>query len=144
MKRSLPIFAALALAACASIPSAPTPTADHIVIVRRFVDAFNRKDVDGMAALITADAQWLSIDADKIKVEAENRAAIRANMTTYFQSCPNCTSQVTQITTTPNRVSTVEIASWQTPTGQKSQTGFAVYEFDGNLIKRVLYFPEER
>ena len=41
-------------------------------------------------------------------------------------------------------ISTVEIASWMGLGGQKSQTGFAVYEFDGNRIKRVYYFPEER
>ena len=144
MKRFQSMLAVLVLAGCASVPPAPTPTADHIVIVRQFVDAFNRKDVDGMARLITPDAQWLSIDGDQIKVEAENRAAIRANMTNYFQSCPSCSSQVTQITTTKHRVSTVEIASWMTPTGLKSQSAFAIYEFDGNLIKRVHYFPEER
>jgi hypothetical protein len=133
-----------ALCACASVPSAPSTTADHVVIVRRFVDAFNAHDVNAMAALIARDAQWLSIDGDKINVEAGSRAAIRGKMTSYFNSCPGCRSQVTKITTTANRVSTVEIATWESLSGPKSQSTLAIYEFEGNLIRRVYYFPEER
>ena len=41
-------------------------------------------------------------------------------------------------------LSAVEVANWQGKDGPKMQSGMAVYEFSGGLIKRVYYFPVEK
>jgi len=65
-------------------------------------------------------------------------------MNGYFQSCPTCRSNLTALIASRDRVSAVEVANWQGKDGPKMQSGMAVYEFSGGLIKRVYYFPVEK
>lgn len=37
----------------------------------------------------------------------------------------------------------LEVATWNTPGGAREAQGFVFYEFSGNLISRVYYFPVE-
>lgn len=113
-------------------------------LVRKFIEAFNAKDVDGMAAMVTTDVQWLSIAGKAISTDAESREALVKSMTAYFKSCPSCRSQIGRVVATGERLSAVEVARWESKSGAKEQQSISVYEFAGPLIKRVYYFPAER
>jgi hypothetical protein len=111
--------------------------------VRAFVEAFNARDIDGMLAMADENIQWLSVDAAKISVETEGKAALRESMSRYFRSCPTCKSSLEWIQRAGSRVSAMERASWSGKSGAKSQSGLSVYEFRGDKILRVYYFPAE-
>ncbi len=108
------------------------------------MDAFNAHDVKAMAALVTNDVQWLNVADDKVTEETGSRDALVASMTAYFKSCPTCRSSLAGVIATANRVSAVEVAHWQGRDGPRTQRGIAVYEFSGELIRRVYYYPAEK
>lgn len=121
----------------------PEPRHEHTV--HAFIAAFNAQDSSAMAALVTDDVQWLSVNGDSIAVETSGKAGLVSAMDRYFQSCPTCRSEPVTIIASRDRVGAVETASWQGRDGSpKSQSGVSVYEFSGGLIRRVYYFPAER
>lgn len=111
--------------------------------VRRFIAAFNAQDSDAMLALTHADIEWHSVDGDRLSTETRGREQLRAFLKGYFKSCPSCRSKLTKISHTATRVSAVEVASWQTSNGRKTQRSLSIYELDGGLIRRVYYFSAE-
>lgn len=122
---------------------AQTPK-DREHLVTQFIAAFNRQDADAMMQMLTPQAQWLSVDGEKITPEGTSRDAIGKSMQAYFKSCPTCRSKLTGVVATANRLTAVEVAQWQTSAGKpKEQRGVSVYEFTGALISRVYYFPAE-
>ena len=110
-------------------------------LVRRLVEAFNNHNVPQMMDLLDDDIQWLTVQPDKIKVEASGKRALEAQMVSYFQSCKSCKSSLDWIESSGERVSAMERASWETNAGVKSQATLSVYEFRRNKIFRVYYFP---
>jgi hypothetical protein len=128
----------------ASPASAEQPQTQHVQTVHAFIAAFNAHDSAAMAKLVTEDIQWLSISADTIATETSGRTALVSGMNDYFASCPTCRSELADVIASTDRVSAVEVASWQGKDGAKSQKGLSVYEFAEGLIRRVYYFPVER
>ena len=128
-----------------SLPAlSQTPEAEHVQTVRGFIAAFNAHDVDTMAKFVAEDVQWVSVSAASVSIETEGKAALVAAMNDYFQSCPTCTSELAEVIASRDRVSAIEVASWQDKNGPRTQRGISVYEFSGALIKRVYYFPAEK
>lgn len=123
---------------------AQSPPTEHARIVEAFVQAFNVRDVDGMLALVTDDVEWLSMDGASVSVETSGKAALAESMQNYFASCPSCRSEVAIGAQTTARVAAVETATWSTATGTRAQRSLSVYEFAGDLIRRVSYYPAER
>jgi len=111
--------------------------------VRAFVEAFNARDIDLMIAMADENVQWLIVDGAKISVETEGKAALRESMARYFRSCPSCKSSLEWIQRAGSRVTAMERASWTGKSGAKSQKSLSVYEFRGDKILRVYYFPAE-
>ena len=123
---------------------APMKSADaRVDAVQAFVAAFNTHDATRMAALASPQIEWLSIDGRSITVDTAGRAQLQSEMTDYFHGCPSCRSRIEQIIAGPERVVTVELAYWQSEFGLREQSAIAVYEFDGDRIRRVHYFPAE-
>ncbi len=146
-KRTLKLWLII-LVAAVGVPVSPAPRAVNSSLepekqVRAFVDAFNARDIDGMLALAEENLQWLSVDGAKISVETEGKAALRESMARYFRSCPSCKSRLEWIQRVGSRVTAMERASWTGKSGPKSQSGLSVYEFGGDKILRVYYFPAE-
>jgi ketosteroid isomerase-like protein len=112
--------------------------------VRDYVAAFNKKDVETMLSMVTEDIQWLNVAGDKISVETQGKAKLRESMTGYFKSTPTAKSELEWVQATSVRVAALERASWQTKSGPKSQKSLSVYEFRGELICRVYYYPAEK
>ncbi|GAB3035598.1 nuclear transport factor 2 family protein [Bowmanella dokdonensis] len=130
------------LAACFPAFAGP-PEVENEQIVRDFLAAFNEHNSAAMAELVTADVQWLSIDGEALLVEAKGKAALVESMDSYFSSCASCRSRITELTVLKDRISAVEVASWQSREGLQQQRALCVYEFSGGLIRRVYYFPDE-
>lgn len=113
-------------------------------VVRKFEAAFNRHEVAAMASLVTDDAQWLSVDGDKVSVETNGKAALVTWLTGYFKNCPSCRSEFEAVMVAGSFVSVHERATWQSKSGPKTQHGLGVYEVRGGLIRRVWYYPAEQ
>ena len=116
----------------------------HAKTVKRFVAAFNAHDSKAMATFVADDVEWLSITDKQIGVDASGKVNLIASMNAYFISCPSCRSELSNMIASTNRVSAIEVASWQGKSGVKSQTAISVYEFSNGLITRVYYFPAEK
>ena len=112
-------------------------------IVQQYIQEFNAQDTEAMLKMVTSDVQWLSIDGETIAKESNSKEELRIGMQSYFESCRSCRSRLAGMFSTGSRVSAVEIASYQTSSGKKEQSSVSVYEFSGDLIKRVYYFPSD-
>lgn len=136
---------AAVIVAAGLIAQAPPPRpADHARVVEAFIAAFNTRDLDAMLALAHDEIEWLMIDGVKVATETSGKDALRRSMTEYFASCPSCRSAIVAGPATAVRLAVIETASWQAPSGPRSQASLAVYEFAGGLIRRVTYFPSEK
>lgn len=133
------------LVCCSFVPlSLSAEDNTRTALVRDFIAAYNAHDSAAMAALVTEDVQWLSIAGDKIAVETDGKAALVAGMDSYFESCPSCQSSLRSLMASRDRVSAIEVATWDGKNGPQEQSGMSVYEFSGSLIRRVYYFPAEK
>lgn len=119
-------------------------SSSHVTTVEQFVNSFNAQNSKAMAELVADDVQWLSVDGKELSVEVQGKDDLIAGMNEYFNSCPTCRSALANIISTNNRVSAVEIATWQGSGGLKTQRALSVYEFSGEKIIRVYYFPAEK
>ncbi len=119
-------------------------TSSHVTTVEQFVDSFNVQNSKAMAKFVTDDVQWLSVDGKELLVEVRGKNDLVASMNAYFTSCPTCRSELANIIATKNRISAVEIATWQGSDGLNTQRALSVYEFSGDKIIRVYYFPAEK
>ena len=140
--RSAMIFAAVT-SFWVPLLHAQEPQLSHEQTVQRFIEAFNLHDGDAMAEFVAEDVAWLSIAGQDVAVQVTGKRELVASMKAYFESCPSCQSDLSGVLSTPNRVSAIEIASWQGKSGSRSQRSIAVYEFSQGLIQRVYYFPSE-
>ncbi len=111
--------------------------------VRAFVAAFNARDIDAMLTMADENIQWLIVDGAKVSVETEGRLKLGESMRRYFRSCPSCKSSLEWTQRAGSRVTAMERASWSGKSGPKSQSSLSVYEFRGDKILRVYYFPAE-
>lgn len=117
--------------------------ANNETVVRKFEAAFNKHDVAAMTALVTDDAQWLSVVGDKLRVETSGKAALVTWLTGYFKSCPSCRSEFESLMVAGSFVTVHERARWESKSGPKAQRSLGVYEVRSGLIRRVWYYPAE-
>lgn len=96
-----------------------------------------------MGTMVSDDVQWFSVAGEQLSIEVAGKAALVEAMGKYFTSCPTCRSRLEEVMASAERVSTVEVASWESRSGPRSQRSVAVYEFSGSLISAVYYFPAE-
>ncbi|MFT5140319.1 MAG: hypothetical protein ACI9H8_000469 [Lysobacterales bacterium] len=106
--------------------------------VKRFVDAFNEQDVSAMLVLTTHDVRWMSVNGDQVSVETSSSTELRQAMLDYFQSRPSSLSLLLDTQVDGPFVTTLEQAG---TTSRRGQCATAVYEFSGDLIRNVWYYP---
>ena len=147
MKTYSLIFLLVIILGCILVESyavlARQPAASETV-VRQFEAAFNKHDVAALTALVTDDAQWLSVNGDKLSVETSGKAALETWLSGYFKSCPTCRSEFESVMVAGSYVIAHERASWESKSGPKAQRSLSVYEVRGGLIRRVWYYPAEQ
>ena len=120
-----------------------SPGIEREKLVRDFVEAFNARNIDLMLQLVDENVQWLNVNGVKVSIETEGKDALRQSMGRYFSSCPSCKSSLEWVQSAGSRVTAMERASWSGKSGAKSQRSLSVYEFSGDKILRVYYFPAE-
>lgn len=114
--------------------------APPLEVVEQYVDAFNERNVEAMIDLTAADVRWMSVSGDQITVETSNRIALRAAMSTYFNSPTAARSELRSVTQSGPFVHTVEEAFWTAGDVEKSQCSMAMYELVEGKIQNVWYF----
>ncbi len=120
-------------------------TTPEAVVLRTYLDAYNRHEPDGVAALLSPKVKWYSLDADKLATDGDGREALRTWLGGYFKSLPDVRSDFLTIEQTGPFLSVRERASWTGKDGARlSQQAHAVYEIRDGLIERVWYFPSVR
>ncbi|SUS05894.1 conserved exported hypothetical protein [uncultured Defluviicoccus sp.] len=112
--------------------------------VVQLLEAFNRQDPEAMARLLAPDLQWMNISDDRMLQEASSREELVEGMAAYFRSCPTCRSSHAGLLSTPHRVAAIEVAEWTRDGVRHTRRSICVYEFSGDLIRRVYYVPAER
>lgn len=112
-------------------------------LVHEFLAAFNSHDAEKMGDLVTDNVNWVSVANGAASIEVEGRSNLIAALKEYFVSCPTCRSTISKLMSSQDRVSAIEVASWQTQNGNRSQQSIAIYEFSGTQIEAVYYFPAE-
>ena len=137
------MLATMLLLLCSLCVHAQESVASNVPTVEQFIAAFNAHDSAAMGALVADDVAWLSIAGEEVMVEVKGKNELVTSMNAYFESCPTCQSELSGIISTADRVSAIEIASWQGKSGSKSQRSISVYEFAEGVIQRVYYFPSE-
>lgn len=112
-------------------------------VVEHYIAAYNAHDVEGMLELVDPDVQWLGIDGDELRVDADGAEALAAAMRDYFEAVPTTRSKVESMMVAGSRVSVHERAIWESGGEERSQAALSVYEIAGGRIARVWYFPAE-
>lgn len=138
------LFLGLAVAVLVASEHPVSSSVEQEKRVRAFVAAFNARDTDAMLALVDENIQWLNVDGPKVTIETEGKVALGQSMARYFKSCPSCKSSLVWVQIAGSRITAMERATWSAKSGAKSQSGLSVYEFNGDKILRVYYFPAER
>lgn len=134
----------LALISLAGPVQAQDPRPEQLKqIVHDYIQAFSEHDLAAMMGMVTDDVQWLSVDNDQLVIVTDDRAALAASMASYFESCASCQSQIAATQASANRVSALEVVRFETANGPREMQSLSVYEFSGDLISRVYYFPAE-
>ena len=113
--------------------------------MERWIDAFNRHDVEAMTAEVDPAFEWFMVDGEKVTVETRGVDALRDSMRGYFEGLPSARSKVEDVMVSGAYVTLRERASWTSKSGeQKSQSALAVYELREGKLRRAWYFPAER
>ena len=120
-------------------------TTPEAVVLRAYLDSYNRHEPDLVAALLSPKVKWYSLDADKLSTDGDGREALRTWLAGYFKSRPDTRSDFLAIEQIGAFLSVRERASWTAKDGtSRSQQGHGVYEIRDGLIERVWYFPPIR
>jgi hypothetical protein len=133
----------------AAAPVAPTLAARTTAsaeagIVRRFVDAYNARDLEALLGLAHPDIAWLSVSGDSVSVETRGAGPLRDAMAAHFASASATRSELEAVDANGPFVSTREVARWTSPRGPRAQASIAVYEVREGRVRRVWYFPSVR
>ena len=112
--------------------------------IEQFIKAFNNQSVEQMLSLVSEDITWHYVSGAEVSTETIGKQALAESMRSYFTSCPSCRSRLISMMATQERISAWEEASWEVEATRKKQTSLSVYEFKGDLIQRVYYFPAEK
>ncbi len=143
-------LAPLTLGAC-SQPQSPTiePTLQHEAqdtpLVDAYLSAFNQHDASLMADLMHDDIEvyYVGNDGDA-ELGTSGKEAMEAELVGYFSQFPNVKSTAAAgVVVTGRYRSYTERVTWTREGKAQTQSSLAVLEFDGELLRRVWYYPAQ-
>lgn len=112
------------------------------VVLRAYLDAFNRHDPAAVAATLSPAVKWFSLSSDQLSTDGEGRDAVHTWLTGYFKSLPDVRSEISDLTQNGPYLSFRERASWTAKDGtRRSQQSLGTAEIRENLLTRIWYFP---
>jgi ketosteroid isomerase-like protein len=126
-------------------PTAPdivALTTQTLTIIERFNDAFNRNDVAGMVALMTADTVCESTFPPPDGFRAEGRAAVSAFFSDMFLTRPRVRVEVEEIQAWGEHCLVRWMSRWTPQPGAETSTrrGVDVFTLRGGLIAEKLSY----
>ncbi|AOS45707.1 SnoaL-like domain protein [Lacunisphaera limnophila] len=117
-------------------------TTPEAVLLRAYLEAFNRHDAVAVAAFCAEDFTCYSVDGGQTSTDATSRAQLRDWLVGYFKSFPTVRSEFLSVEQTGPYLTVRERPSWDDKEGKRvSQQAHGVYEIRDNHIRRVWYFP---
>jgi hypothetical protein len=120
-------------------------TTPEAILLRAYLDAFNRHEPEAVAAFCAENFKWYSVAGDQITTDIEGRAPLRDWLTGYFKSLPTVGSEFLAIEQTGPYLTVRERASWDNREGKRvSQQALGLYEIRDGLIQRAWYYPAHR
>lgn len=122
----------------------PATAMEETETVKRFVDAFNQKNVEAMLNLSAENMTWMSLSGQALSIETSSQEELKTGMLGYFESIPSARSKIRELNQSGSFVYALEEAFWSVDGAEKSQCSMAVYEFVDSKIQHVWYFPAHK
>lgn len=115
---------------------------EEAVLLRAYLDAFNRQEPGTIAALCAEDFIWYGVEGGTLAPEVQGRSRLHEWLTGYFKSLPSVRSEFLSIEQTGAFLSVRERSTWTNRAGVRvSQQALGIYEVRDGLIRRAWYFP---
>ena len=119
-----------------------TRAADQKTVVRQFVEAYNKSDLDRMMSLVTEEVAWYKIEVDRLRTMTKGKEKLRELLVPYFEGELSTNSVIESLQQSGPFVSATERVGWKDKEGiQKSQAALIIYEFKEGKISAVWDFP---
>jgi ketosteroid isomerase-like protein len=119
----------------------PNNDVDPILLVRRFNDALNAADVDGMMRYMTLDCVFENTDPPPDGVRYEGQAAVRRFWEDFFHGSSRAHIEIEDIFAMDDRCVMLWRYVWVDPSGQEGHIrGVDVYRLRGGLIAEKLSY----
>lgn len=135
--------AGLALSACASGPAAPGPTAGlspAAALVQRQLDAYNARDLDGFIATYSPDIEIFGLP-DASAPQMSGLDAMRNVYSRMFEELPDLHCDLGARIAEGDFIVDHEICLFGEPDEEPTRA-LAIYQVEGDLIRRVWFTPE--
>jgi uncharacterized protein (TIGR02246 family) len=125
-------------------PGAPVvclnPAADPLTVVRQFNDAFNRRDVDAIMALMTDDCVFENTRPAPDGTRYEGRDAVRAFWQQFFADSPQARFEFTDLFAVGDRCVVRWTYHWVKESGAGHVRGVDVMRVrDGKVAEKLSY-----
>jgi hypothetical protein len=115
-----------------------------LAVARRLVDAFNRHDPAGMAALVAEGFELYYVSEEgRSELATRGPSELASQMAEYFRSHPTVRSTIEGEVDGPRFASFRERAGSLHGEVERSASSLAVYEVVDGAIVRVWYYPAE-
>lgn len=112
------------------------------VLLRTYLDAYNRHDPAAVAATLAPAVKWFGLSGDQLSTEGSSRDAVQTWLTGHFRAHPDTRSEISDLTQNGPYLSFRERATWTAQDGtRRSQQSLATAEIRDGLLARVWYFP---
>jgi ketosteroid isomerase-like protein len=114
---------------------------DPVQVVRRFNDALNLADVDGMMRCMTSDCVFENTDPPPDGARFEGQAAVRGFWEEFFRGSSRAQIEIEEIFALDDRCIMLWTYRWHDPSGQAGHIrGVDVYRLRGGLISEKLSY----
>jgi len=114
---------------------------DYEMILQNHIQAFNKKDLNSLVENVTNDFVWFYVTDNSIEKEVSGKDAFKKTMAAYFQDFNETKASISEIIQSGIFITFKETVNWGT--NNQVQSSIAVYQFEGNKISRVWYFPSQ-
>ncbi len=123
-----------------------TLAAETTTAVRRFLEAFNRHDVDAVMAAMTDDCVWESAFPLPDGTRYEGQTAVRAYLQEVFRSRPDAVSEPEEIFAAGDRCFVQLVRRWTDADGKPQHfRGIGAFRVrDGKVAEDLVYHKRNR
>ncbi len=124
-------------------PAKQTTADPNRSFVDRYLEAFNAHSVDQMTALMHEELEVYYVDQNGVSaLGTEGRTSMGTELASYFEQLPDVASRIEgEVASSERFVSYTERVIWTQQGQTRTQAALAVLEREGDLLRRVWYYP---